>query len=577
MALMPEEDEQYRSSNSSSTTTTSSSTTVVSPTSGHSYVLPVSGGTWSGGSFMPNTTNHRGRTHPGLDIYAAKGTTIQAPIGGTVMATGSGGIGGNWIQIRGDDGYVYYFAHMQYPTNLQQGQTVNAGMMIGQVGNTGSASSTSPHVHFTVKTPSGDVVDPRPIMNGAQPAAVTNYGDGGSTSSGGSEMGSTSGPVNIPSGGTLYEVDGEQFVMFTINGKDGASHPIFFKLDAGATYPGSPQTVSAQQWSNITNGATDGGSTEAFRGVEPGADWDEIMERTLMEMGIYGSDAMSDASVLAVIAEVIARPDMTPQEMQTRLEQTSWWKSQTEKQNAWNDKSPAQQELEIVDAAAQLVGIWFTYTGEVLSLSDYDSDGDGVITAEELKAGNPDLAKYAQQIASGEVTQTVVINTWVKDAAAENPDSPWSRTIREEEKAQGQHDMDIQAEAGAIQDLYQAYGIDISWDEALAMGERVAMNDLSMEEVELQVDEMATALYPNKPKGITTRSWAQPYTQTLMSVLELPDSDLKDPLLTSALQNGESLGEFRSRLKKDDRWLETKNAKDEFNNTLSGLGNQMGF
>ena len=93
----------------------------------------------------------------------------------------------------------------------------------------------------------------------------------------------------------------------------------------------------------------------------------------------------------------------------------------------------------------------------------------------------------------------------------------------------------------------------------------------------MQVDEMAIAMYPSKPKGMTTRSWAQPYTQTMMSVLELADNDLQDPLLQKALSSGMTLGDFRKELRNDDRWLQTKNARDEFNSVFSGLGNQMGF
>lgn len=554
---------------SGDTTTTSTGVTVVQSTWGGQWVIPVSGGEWSGGSFMPNTHNHRDRTHPGIDIYASTGTSIWAPIGGKVLATGSGGIGGNWIQIQGDDGYVYYFAHMQHPTHLQQGQTVNAGMQIGQVGNTGSASTTSPHLHFTVKTHSGDVVDPRPMMENGIDVA-----DFSGTASG---TGSQSGPVNVPAGGTLYEVDGIQAVIFEIVGIDGASHQIVFTLQNGASYPGQPISVSRDQWNTVIANATDGGSSEAFRGVEAGLTWDELMERTMFEMGIYGSDALSDPTVLAVIGDFIARPDMSPEELQGRLQQTTWWKTHTEKQNAWNDKSPAQQDLEIVDAASQLAGVWFTYTGQNINLADFDANGDGNVTGAELKAGNSELYQRAMDIASGASTQPSVINSWVKAEAEKDPESPWSRTLRNEEKERGQFQVDVETQAGAVMDLYQAYGIDMDWDTALRMGRDLAMNRTSMEELTQNVDDMATALYPSKPKGMTTRQWAQPYTQTMMSVLEVGDPDLNDASLQRALSEGMTLGDFRKQLKSEDRWLKTKNARDEFNGTLSGLGNQMGF
>lgn len=547
---------------STGTTTTSTGVNVVTSSWSGEWVLPVPGGEWSSGSFMPNSHNHRDRTHPGLDIYAAEGSMIQAPVSGKVIATGTTGIGGNWVQIQGDDGYVYYFAHMQYPTHLQEGQQVSAGGQIGLVGNTGSASSTSPHLHFTVKTHSGDVVDPRPLMeNGVEMATGSN--------------GTQSGPTNVPTGGTLYEVDGIQVVVFEIVGTQGATAKVAYTLQNGATYPGQPIKVSRAEWNAM--GLIDGGSSEAFSGLDAGTSWGEIMERTLYEMGIYGSDALSDPTVLAVIAEFVARPDMSPDELQGRLQQTDWWANHTEKQNSWNDKSPAQQDLEVVDAASQLAGVWFTYTGQNINLADFDTNGDGKVTGEEIKAGNPDLYKYAMDIASGAATQPSVINTWVKDEAEKDPESPWSRTLRTEEQNRGQFQVDVEAQAGKIMDLYQSYGIDMDWDTAMSMGRDVEMNRVSYDEVVNQVDEMAMALYPTKPKGMSTRQWAQPYTQTMMSVLEVGDPDLNDASLQKALSEGMTLGDFRKQLKSEDRWLETKNARDEFHSRLSGLGNQMGF
>jgi len=116
------------------------------------WTFPVIGTTeWSGGSWMPNTQTHRGRTHAAIDIYASRGQTIVSPVGGTIKNFGSGNVGGNWIQVTGDDGNVYYFAHMDKPVTLSKGQRINGGTAIGLVGNTGSASSTKPHVHFSIK------------------------------------------------------------------------------------------------------------------------------------------------------------------------------------------------------------------------------------------------------------------------------------------------------------------------------------------------------------------------------------------------------------------------------------------
>lgn len=551
----------------STSTTTSTGVKVLTPDAQDGWVLPVPDYTeWNSGSFMPNTKNHRGRTHPGLDIYANEGSAIVSPVSGEIVASGYGETGGNWVKIMGDDGYEYYFAHMQYPATVTGGR-VTAGTQIGMVGNTGSAESTKPHLHFTVKTLSGDVVNPISLMeNGVSVAEASQTSGGGSTEA-----------VSIPTGGQLFEVDGTQYVVFTITGNEGASAQVYYEIAPGHSYAGQPSVIVQSSWDIIAGRSTDGGDTNAFTGVKAGTSWDDIIEQTLYQMGIYGSDALSDSGVLQVIGEFIGRPDMSPEEMDNRLRQTDWWAQHTDKQRTWNDKSDAQKSLEIVDAASQLAGVWFTYTGQNINVADFDLDGNGTVTVDELKQGNPQLAQYAEQIASGVSTQPMVINTWIKDEALKDPESPWSRTQRNEEIARGQFDVDVETKAGEVLDMYRQYGLDLSWDEALRMGNKLAMNQVSMEELTNKADEMAMALYPNKPPGMTTRAWAQPYTQQMMNTLELPDSDLSDPVLQRALAEGMTLGDFRKQLKSDERWLNTKNARDEFNSTLSGLGNQMGF
>lgn len=115
------------------------------------FVFPVVGATeWSGGSYMDKHTKGD-RSHHAIDIYAETGSSIVAPMSGKVTGTGSAGLGGNWIRIQGDDGNTYYFAHMNTPTHLEVGASVNGGSAVGSVGNSGSARTTKPHLHFSMK------------------------------------------------------------------------------------------------------------------------------------------------------------------------------------------------------------------------------------------------------------------------------------------------------------------------------------------------------------------------------------------------------------------------------------------
>ncbi|KKL61179.1 hypothetical protein LCGC14_2197910 [marine sediment metagenome] len=110
-----------------------------------------------------------------------------------------------------------------------------------------------------------------------------------------------------------------------------------------------------------------------------------------------------------------------------------------------------------------------------------------------------------------------------------------------------------------------------------SLAEQVELNLMSFEDVEEELSAQAQALYPNKPENMPTMEWAQPYVQTYMQTLEVPNMGLTDPVLNRALADGTNLADFRVGLRNDDRWLETQNAKDEMNTTISQLGRTMGF
>jgi len=96
--------------------------------------------------------------HRGIDISNHRaGDPILATADGQVVAADfdSGGVG-NIITIRHKHGFFTRYAHMQR-FNVQIGQRVQQGEVIGWVGNTGL--STGPHLHYEVHIGS-DVVDP---------------------------------------------------------------------------------------------------------------------------------------------------------------------------------------------------------------------------------------------------------------------------------------------------------------------------------------------------------------------------------------------------------------------------------
>ena len=101
-----------------------------------------------------------GRTHQGVDLFAARGAPVVAPVAGRAELR-TGGLGGIAVQLYGDDGHRYYFAHLD--RHAASGRAA-AGTVIGYVGNTGNAITTLPHLHFEIHPGGGAAINPFPTL-----------------------------------------------------------------------------------------------------------------------------------------------------------------------------------------------------------------------------------------------------------------------------------------------------------------------------------------------------------------------------------------------------------------------------
>ncbi len=102
-----------------------------------------------------------GRTHQGVDIMAPYGAMELAYADGVISSEHSNTLGGITLWLDGDDGNQYYYAHLSRYA-VPQGARVRAGQHIGDVGNSGDARYTAPHLHFEVHPGGGAAVDPYP-------------------------------------------------------------------------------------------------------------------------------------------------------------------------------------------------------------------------------------------------------------------------------------------------------------------------------------------------------------------------------------------------------------------------------
>ncbi|MET0910146.1 MAG: M23 family metallopeptidase [Ilumatobacteraceae bacterium] len=107
-----------------------------------------------------------GRFHEGVDIGAALGQPVYAVATGTI--TGQyldqpGLRAGNALRLRQADKTYFFYAHMQgFADGITVGTSVQAGDVIGYIGQTGNA--LSPHLHFEIHPNGGAAVNPFPSV-----------------------------------------------------------------------------------------------------------------------------------------------------------------------------------------------------------------------------------------------------------------------------------------------------------------------------------------------------------------------------------------------------------------------------
>lgn len=111
--------------------------------------------------YRTNPFTHNGREfHNGLDFAANSGTPVVAPAYGLVTSAGWMGDLGQAIKITHNSTYQTGFGHLSR-INVQVGDHVTAGDVIGYVGSTGRSSG--PHLHYIVYE-NGNAVNPRIFM-----------------------------------------------------------------------------------------------------------------------------------------------------------------------------------------------------------------------------------------------------------------------------------------------------------------------------------------------------------------------------------------------------------------------------
>lgn len=138
-------------------------------------LFPILGGA----SYYNDFGNPRsgGRTHQGNDLFRKKQTPVIAVTDGTLnQVSWPQPSYGYFISLEDDEGWDYWYIHLNndtpgtdngqgggnfaYAPGAEDGARVQAGQVIGYVGDSGNAETTPPHLHFEIHRPTGEVINP---------------------------------------------------------------------------------------------------------------------------------------------------------------------------------------------------------------------------------------------------------------------------------------------------------------------------------------------------------------------------------------------------------------------------------
>lgn len=113
-----------------------------------------------------------GRRHEGIDIFAKRGTPVRSSTEGIVLRVGTNRLGGLVVWVMGPGGQRHYYAHLDSYANVEAGMRIEAGHVVGYVGDSGNAKGTPPHLHYGIYE-AGGAINPYPLLRLGQSSSAT--------------------------------------------------------------------------------------------------------------------------------------------------------------------------------------------------------------------------------------------------------------------------------------------------------------------------------------------------------------------------------------------------------------------
>lgn len=100
------------------------------------------------------------RLHEGLDMFAPEGTPIVSPTEAVVIRTGTGESSGRYVYTANPGGETFRYMHLAEIADIDPGDRLEVGDLIGTVGDTGNAPDGVYHLHLEIRDKDNNPTDP---------------------------------------------------------------------------------------------------------------------------------------------------------------------------------------------------------------------------------------------------------------------------------------------------------------------------------------------------------------------------------------------------------------------------------
>jgi hypothetical protein len=363
--------------------------------------------------------------------------------------------------------------------------------------------------------------------------------------------------VKPPSDGRLVRSpwDGKLFLFYDVGGVI-----IDYEVpeDGSVDLSGFHEEQMTREQFTATNAVQGGSALELGDVVRSFGTFGAFFDSILKQVMGTANPAANDPGVRRIIAEFASRPDMSPAELQNRLQGTDWYQQHTSGQLQWDEKPQAEKDKLKQDMAAQMASTWLQYLGI------------------QLPANDPRIANYIDDLASGKMSFGGWIESVVKVAAQADPESPFSRQLRDEQENRKTRGIDIENQAAQVRQTMKQWGVQWSEQTVQQWAKDMIEKNSSQDDLIQMLKVQSQQLYPNKDPEMNAIDYATPWMETFRRVME-KDVDIFNPKVQSAMTAGTPAWEFEQQLKNDDAWMGTKNFKENISSAIAQAGRQTGF